>query len=72
MTESAHEFLLLHEVARECRAPLASVRHWIATGRLRSIRPGRRRLVLREDLDRFLASGEADARVAPASAVEGG
>jgi excisionase family DNA binding protein len=58
MTEKPHELLLLEEVARECRAPLASVRHWIASGRLRSIRPGRRRLVRREDLDRFLAAGE--------------
>ena len=57
MTEGRREFLLLDEVARECRAPVASVRYWIASGRLRSVRPGRRRLVSREDLDRFIAPG---------------
>jgi excisionase family DNA binding protein len=57
MPENRREFLLLDEVAREYRAPVASVRYWIASGRLRSIRPGRRRLVSREDLDRFLATG---------------
>jgi excisionase family DNA binding protein len=55
MSENRREYLLLDEVARECRAPVASVRYWIASGRLRSIRPGRRRLVSRDDLDRFLA-----------------
>jgi excisionase family DNA binding protein len=57
MTEGRREFLLLDEVARECRAPVASVRYWIASGRLRSVRPGRRRLVSREDLERFIATG---------------
>ena len=56
MSENRREYLLLDEVARECRAPVASVRYWIASGRLRSIRPGRRRLVSRDELDRFLAS----------------
>ena len=58
----AREMLLLEEIARECRASLSSVRYWIRTGRLRSVRPGRRRLVRREDLDRFLALGEAQTR----------
>ena len=57
MTEGRREFLLLDEVARECRASVASVRYWIASGRLRSVRPGRRRLVSREDLERFIATG---------------
>ena len=57
MPESRREFLLLDEVARECRASVASVRYWIASGRLRSVRPGRRRLVSREDLERFIATG---------------
>jgi excisionase family DNA binding protein len=55
MPENRREYLLLDEVARECRAPVASVRHWIASGRLGSIKPGRRRLVSRDELDRFLA-----------------
>ncbi len=61
MTESRREFLLLDEVASECRASVASVRYWIASGRLRSVRPGRRRLVSREDLERFIAYGRAAA-----------
>lgn len=58
MPENRREFLLLDEVARECRAPVASVRYWIASGRLGSIKPGRRRLVSRDELDRFLASAQ--------------
>lgn len=54
MDNNTQKFLVLTEVAQECRAPLASVRRWISSGRLPSIRPGRRRLVRREDLDRFL------------------
>lgn len=49
-----NELLLLEEVAAEVRAPLSSVRFWVATGKLRSLRPGRRRLVRRLDLDLFL------------------
>jgi len=48
------EWYLLDEVARRCRAPLSSVRHWVRTGKLASIRPGRRRLVARSELERFL------------------
>lgn len=48
-------YLLLQEIAEETRTPLSTVRHWIATGRLPSVRPGRRRLVRRADLDAFLA-----------------
>jgi excisionase family DNA binding protein len=57
MTEDRREFLLLDEVAREYRASVASLRYWIARGRLRSVRPGRRRLVSRENLERFIATG---------------
>ena len=50
----ARTFLYLDEVARECRTSVSTVRHWIAVGRLRSVRPGRRLLVTREDLDLFI------------------
>ena len=50
----ARTFLYLDEVARECRASVSTVRHWIAVGRLRGVRPGRRLLVMREDLDSFI------------------
>lgn len=55
-TRDGNDFLLLAEVARITRAPVSSVRFWVATGRLPSIRPARRRLVRRSDLERFLAS----------------
>jgi len=48
-------FLLLTECAEHARVPLSTVRHWIATGKLPSVRPGRRRMVRRTDLDAFLA-----------------
>ena len=65
MSENRREYLLLDEVARECRAPIASVRYWIASGRLRSIRPGRRRLVSRDELDRFLGTVPATSPAHP-------
>lgn len=56
MPAAQDELLLLDEVARRCRAPMGTVRHWLRTGRLASIRPGRRRLVRLADLERFLAT----------------
>lgn len=57
-----HEYLILEEVAQICRAPLDSVRFWVRTGKLASVRPGRRRLVRRTDLDRFLGSAGTEVR----------
>lgn len=50
-----NDLLLLDEVAGICRVTIDTVRHWIQIGKLRSLRPGRRRLVRRVDLDSFLA-----------------
>jgi excisionase family DNA binding protein len=47
-------FMLVDEVAREARVSLSTVHHWLRTGRLDSTRPGRRRLVAREDFERFV------------------
>ena len=55
--------LFLHEVAEITRVPLSSVRRWVATGRLPSLRPGRRRLVRAEDLAAMLRASERPARV---------
>jgi len=49
-----HEYLLLEEIAKISRTSVGSVRAWIRTGRLPSVKPGRRRLVRRSDLERFL------------------
>ncbi len=51
------EWLLINEVAKIARVSPDTVRFWIKTGRLRSVRPGRRRLVRRDVLDDFLAPG---------------
>jgi excisionase family DNA binding protein len=58
MQNTQHSLLLLSEVADLCRVPVGTVRHWIRTGRLASLRPGRKRLIRREDLSRFLANAE--------------
>ena len=47
------------EVAAETRAPSRStVRHWFATGALKSLKVGRRRLVRRSELERYLRACE--------------
>jgi excisionase family DNA binding protein len=37
-----------------CRASLATVRYWVHTRRLESVRPGKQRLVTAEALSRFV------------------
>lgn len=59
---SQHALLTLEEAADLARAPIGSVRHWIATGRLASVRPGRRRLVRRTDLATLLGVAPSDLR----------
>jgi len=49
----AGDLLKLIDVSRIAGVSVSSVRHWIKTGRLASIRPGRRRLVLRTEFERF-------------------
>jgi excisionase family DNA binding protein len=51
-------FLLLTECAAHARVPVSTIRHWIAIGKFASVRPGRRRLVRRDDFEAFLASAE--------------
>lgn len=57
-------FLTLDECAAEARVSLSSVRHWLRTGKLRSVRPGRRRLVERSEFERFLAANAKKAEAA--------
>jgi excisionase family DNA binding protein len=51
------EFLFLPEIAQRCRVPISTVRHWIATEKLPSGRFARRRVVRRDDLERFISAG---------------
>ncbi len=64
----ASEYLLLEEVAEHARTTISTVRYWITEGRLPSVRPGRRRLVKRADLDAFMACPAPDVAGAPALA----
>lgn len=54
------QLLLIEEVAQICRTSPSTVRLWIRAGRLRSLRPGRRRLIAAADLERFLRSKPGD------------
>jgi excisionase family DNA binding protein len=56
------EFLLIDDVARICRTSPETVRFWIKTGRLRSIKPARRRLIARSDFQRFIEGKTARTR----------
>ena len=64
----ASAYLMLAEIAEETRTPISTVRHWIAQGKLPSVRPGRRRLVKRADLDAFMTPTVRIAADAPAIA----
>jgi excisionase family DNA binding protein len=52
------EMLLLPEVAQATRVSIATVRYWIRTGKLKALRPGRRCLVRRGDLEGFLRASD--------------
>lgn len=63
-----HDYLLLSEVAEIARTSVDSVRSWVRSGRLRSVKPGRRRLIRRDELEKFLArDGLTERRVANAA-----
>jgi excisionase family DNA binding protein len=64
------ELLLLDDVARRCRVPVSTVRYWILIGKLPSGRFGRRRLVRRDDLERFIEAGFRPAASASIEPVE--
>jgi excisionase family DNA binding protein len=56
MMTTRNDLLRLDEVAQIARVSVSTVRHWIKVGRLVSVRPGRRRLVRRAELERFLGN----------------
>jgi excisionase family DNA binding protein len=59
------KFLTVDEVAAIARAPRSSVFHWVYTGKLKSRRVGRRRLVTEDELRAFL---DFDNRTRPGKA----
>jgi excisionase family DNA binding protein len=58
MLAMASDLLFLEEVAEITRVPVSCVRFWIRTGKLPSLKPGRRVLVRRTILDKFLSDSE--------------
>lgn len=54
MTIVPQTLLTIPEAAQAARTTTSTVRHWIAIGRLASVKPGRRRLIRRADLARLL------------------
>jgi excisionase family DNA binding protein len=58
----AERYLLVEEVASIARTTPSTVRFWLSTGKLRSTRPGRRRLIAEDDLRLFL-TGVVDERL---------
>jgi excisionase family DNA binding protein len=51
---SGTDLLTLPEVAQRVRVSVSTVRHWIRTGTLPSVRPARRRLVPRDAVEAFV------------------
>jgi excisionase family DNA binding protein len=56
-------YLLIEEVAEITRSSESTVRYWLSVGKLKSIRPGRRRLIPEAELRRFLGGQERDGEV---------
>ncbi len=52
---SPDDYLLLPEAAARARVSVATVRYWRSQGRLPALRPGKRVLIRRSDLEKFLA-----------------
>lgn len=52
---AASEFVDIEEGAAIAGVTVSTFRYWIYCGRLESVRPGRRRLVRRDTLQRFLS-----------------
>lgn len=51
---SFERYLTTDEAAAIARAPRSTVHHWLAVGKLRSTKPGRRHLIAESELRRFL------------------
>jgi len=60
-TQRDRRYHTIEEVADILRCSLSSVRWYLHTGRLQSIRPARRRLIPVEALEAFIALGSREA-----------
>jgi excisionase family DNA binding protein len=52
------QLLLIPEIAAYARASVGTIRYWIATGKLASLKPGRRVMVRLSVLQKFLSEAE--------------
>jgi excisionase family DNA binding protein len=57
---AAQEYLRADEIARQCGVSLRTVRRWIASKTLPSVKVGGLRLVARETVQQMLAPAPAD------------
>lgn len=65
------QLLTVDQVAKLCRSKSETVRGWCLSGQLVGRKAGRRWVVRREDLERFLVDRKASQRAtSPASAVD--
>ena len=64
-------YLLVDEAAHIARCAPSTIRYWIRVGRLPSTRPGRRRLIRRDDLESFLEQPDHRPAGGPAAPTEG-
>lgn len=58
------ELLTIPETAARLRLGQRTIERWLATGEIRSVRLGRRRLIPQEEVDRLLRLAERRGRVA--------
>jgi excisionase family DNA binding protein len=62
MTNTDYQYLLVTEVAELARASVDTVRGWLRSRRLPSVKPGRHRLVRRADFEAFMATDRLEER----------
>jgi excisionase family DNA binding protein len=65
MLVMTNDLLFLEEVADMTRVPVSCVRFWVRTGKLSSLKPGRRVLVRRAALEKFLSDSERTGTIKP-------
>lgn len=58
------ELLTIEETAARLRLGKRTVERWLASGEIRSVRLGRRRMIAQEEVDRLLRLAERRGRVA--------
>jgi excisionase family DNA binding protein len=72
MPDSPDELMTVAEIAAALRLIQATIRNWIASGKLPALRLGQRRVrVKRADFDRLVAEGYTSALAAPVHGAGG-